>query len=303
MSPLQEHITQYIRGLLQQANSEHTVLAYQKDLEQFRHYLHNTYAIDHPKLIKPLHIRSWLVELLSDEAYKLKASSVKRKKSAIQSFLKYLVYQKVITNNPASAVPAPRMPKRLPVTVGAECVEKLVDLGTQHNPNPTWQQRNELLIIKLLFETGMRRAELIGLDIKDIDFYRKSISVLGKGNKHRVIPLHPDTLQLIQEYLDERGRKFGHSEGSLLVTSKGNPVGEKYVYRVCKKYLLENSTAHKQSPHVLRHTFATELLNNGADIMAIKELLGHKNLSATQIYTHTQIENLKKEFRKFHPRS
>lgn len=304
-SQLVSFVTQYLQQLrLQRGASEHTVTAYQNDLEHFISFIEKNYEIEHPESLKPLHIRSWLADMMSDEQSKLKPSSIKRKKSAVQSFLRYLIYQKIISSNPASAVPTPRTAKRLPISVGAECVETLVNLDK--NPTSqvaTWQALNEQLIVKLLFETGMRRAELVQLEIPDIDFSRCSISVWGKGNKQRIIPLHHNTLKEIGEYIQMRQKEFGTAEGTLLVTPKGKPVGDKYIYRVCKTFLTKYSTASKKSPHIMRHTFATELLNNGADVIAIKELLGHQSLAATQIYTHTQIENLKKEFRKSHPRS
>lgn len=301
----QQLISQYLKQLrLQKRASEHTLLAYEKDLDSFLAYLTENYELEHPAALSPIHIRSWLAEMMAGDSAKLKPSTIKRKKSAVQSFLKHLVYQKVIPSNPAAAVPTPRMPKRLPISVGAECVETLVNQGCEPSSSTiSWQQRNENLIVKILFETGIRRAELVGLELPDIDSSRGNISVWGKGNKQRIIPLHPDTLQEINEYIALRKREFGSAEGKLLVTPKGKPVGDKYVYRVCKTFLTKHSTAAKKSPHILRHTFATELLNNGADIVAIKELLGHQSLAATQIYTHSQIENLKKEFRKSHPRS
>ncbi len=282
--------------------SDHTLLAYQNDLNGFFAYLNTHYDIFELATIKPFHIRSWFSEMMAETT--TQASSIKRKKSALQSFFKYFIEQEKLKSNPAAVVPTPKLPKRLPKVIEAEAIEKIISLDDYIESKEEWQGKTEKLIIKLLFETGMRRAELTQLSDADIHFGRKEVLVFGKGSKERLIPLHSSTLELIQIYIQERKNQFPeYNNSNLLCTTKGKPIYDKYIFRTVKNFLEIVSQSSKKSPHVLRHTFATELLNNGADISAIKDLLGHASLAATQVYTHTQIGNLQKEFRKSHPRS
>lgn len=296
----------YLPGYLQQIRSErkysdHTITAYQKDLESFFAYTEQQYSLTALAQVRPIHIRSWLAEMISESG--AKATTIKRKKSSVQSFFKYLVLEGAVPSNPASAVPTPNLPKRLPKVIEAEAIERIISLGEQQYRPASWEERNEMLIIQLLFETGMRRAELSQIQEDDIDLQRRTMLIFGKGRKERTIPLHPDTIRVIQDYMDAKRSEFPQAGPQLLVTPGGKKMYDQYIYRTVKKFLSENSISSKKSPHVLRHTFATELLNNGADISAIKDLLGHASLAATQIYAHVNIENLKKEFRKSHPRS
>lgn len=282
--------------------SNHTLMAYQNDLEAFAKYLQKQYEIKDIQYIRPLHIRSWFSEMIAEEG--IQPASIKRKKSSLQSLFKFLIQEGHIKNNPAAVVPTPKLPKRLPKTIEPEAIEKIIALDDYIDNDDSWQSKNEKLIIKLLFETGIRRAEICSIQEKDVHISRKTLLIFGKGGKERTVPLHSTTLQLIEYYIQEKKKLFDlQNNSSLFITPTGKDIYEQYVYRLVKRFLDKVSSAQKKSPHVLRHTFATALLNNGADISAIKDLLGHASLAATQVYTHTNIENLQKEFRKSHPRS
>jgi len=200
-----------------------------------------------------------------------------------------------------SKVVSPKISKRLPVFVKEEDTKRMVETLSQSTEN--WKTLNAKMLITVFYETGMRLSELINLKEKQIDFSKSQIKVLGKGNKERIIPVSKALIEIIRDYQQLKKKEFEHTEDVLLVTEKGGKIYPKYAYLLVNQVLGKASTLDKKSPHVLRHTFATHLMNNGADLNAVKELLGHSNLSATQIYTHNTIEKLKDVHKKAHPKA
>lgn len=278
--------------------SAHTLLAYNHDLSQFIAYLSGTYELEDTTLVEALHIRSFLVHL---NELKHKERSVQRKISAIKSFFKFLLKRQMIGANPVAQIKVPKAPARLPVFLEQYQSEKLF---TEINYPEGWDGHNHRLILELLYQTGMRRAELIGLKERDVDLYRNELVVLGKRNKERVIPIGAGLVQMIRDYLKEKQQINNSEHNNLLTLESGKPLYDNYVYRVVNRYLSQDiTTLSKRSPHVMRHTFATHLTHNGAGINAIKELLGHSSLAATQIYTHSNIEHLKKIYQQAHPKA
>ncbi len=277
--------------------STHTLLSYEKDLLDFTDYLEVTYEITSLTEISPALIRSWLASLTEKG---LSARSVNRKLSALRSWFKYLKRNGVVSKNPLLPIQGLKSGKRLPSYVERTAMDRLLH---QLDFPETFAGHTDRLILELLYETGMRRTELVHLKTSDVDWSARQIKVLGKGNKERLIPVSPRLLEKIQEYLKEKDSRPDSDKVFLLVTRKGRKLYDQYVYRVVKKWLSLITTADKKSPHVLRHTFATHLLNNGADLNAIKELLGHAGLAATQVYTHNSIEQLKAIYEQAHPRS
>lgn len=281
--------------------SEHTVLSYSNDLKQFEEYLLDAYQVDDVLKANHLMIRSWVVALSKNE---ITPRSVNRKLSALNSFYKYALKHGHIEKNPMKKVVAPKVGKRLPSYVMEDeipVVMKATDLKAD-----TYAQWRDKTILFLLYTTGMRRSELIQLKIEDVNVSRKEIRVIGKGKKERIVPMTADSLQFLKEYMEVRKAEFTDIviDGSyLLLSDKGKKMDPRTVYAIVNKYLKLAPSAEKKSPHVLRHSFATHLLNNGADINAIKELLGHANLGATQVYTHNSIERLKEIYQKFHPKA
>ncbi len=281
--------------------SEHTVLSYSNDLKQFEDYLSTAYQVDDVLKANHLMIRSWVVSLSKNE---ITPRSVNRKLSALNSFYKYALKHGHIEKNPMKKVVAPKVGKRLPSYVMEDeipVVMKATDL--QADAYAQWRDKT---ILFLLYTTGMRRSELIQLRIEDVNVSRREIRVIGKGKKERIVPMTADSLQFLGEYLDIRKAEFADTTvecSYLLLSDKGKKMDPRTVYSIVNKYLKLAPSAEKKSPHVLRHSFATHLLNNGADINAIKELLGHANLGATQVYTHNSIERLKEIYQKFHPKA
>ncbi|MGD9976644.1 MAG: tyrosine-type recombinase/integrase [Bacteroidales bacterium] len=278
--------------------SAYTIRSYGDDIRQFALFCgidsdnHSQYSS-----VTHRHIRAWMSSLISQG---LSPRSANRKLSSLRSFYKFLLREGVVTSNPLSRVVPPRMGKRLPEFVPDSDMAKL-DPGILFDES--FEGQRNLLIIYLFYLTGMRLSELVGLTVNSINLNSESIRVTGKGSKERLIPIHPDLTPIIEKYIESRKTLDNHSSQSFFLTVKGDPVYPKLVYRVVKHYLSVITPLHKRSPHVLRHTFATHLLNNGADINAIKELLGHANLSATQVYTHNTFEKLKRNYNQAHPRA
>lgn len=278
--------------------SAHTLLAYHHDLNQFIGYLSGTYELEDTARVEALHIRSFLVHL---NELKHKERSVQRKISAIKSFFKFLLKREMISNNPVAQIKVPKAPARLPVFLEQHQSEKLF---TEVKYPEGWEGLNHQLILELLYQTGMRRAELISLKERDVDLFRNELVVLGKRNKERLIPIGAGLMQMIRNYLKEKQQIIHCEHNNLLTLESGKPLYDNYVYRVVNRYLNQDiTTLSKKSPHVMRHTFATHLTHNGAGINAIKELLGHSSLAATQIYTHSNIEHLKKIYQQAHPKA
>lgn len=277
--------------------SEHTFIAYQNDLNQFSLFLQQQFDLDEVTLIRHIHVRSWLAELKEEEKSE---RTLQRKISAAKSLFKYLLRLGLVTQNPTRQISIPKAPKRLPVFLEEQQTEQITTTLTYPEG---FEGDTERLIVELLYQTGMRRGELTGLKESDIEFSRKQIRVLGKRNKERMIPVGADLLIDLRQYMDEKRKIFNQPTSVLLCLKSGKPVYAQYVYRIVQKHLKTITTLTKKSPHVLRHTFATQLSNNGAELNAVKELLGHSSLAATQIYTHNNIDRLKEVYRKAHPKS
>lgn len=278
--------------------SSHTITAYSKDLDDLEMYLQSTYDIHLPEEIQLLHLRSWVVYMLNE--LKLEPKSIQRKISTTNSFFKYLLQQEYISKNPAKNIIIPKAAKVLPEYLEQTQMQALqLDFETED----TLDVCTEKLIVNLLYQTGMRRSELVHLKDADIDFSNKTIKVLGKRNKERVLPLSKSLLEMLIKYRNLKQEFLCFDKDNLLTLESGKTVDVNYVYRIVKRYLAVVTTQQKKSPHILRHTFATHLLNNGAELSAIQKLLGHESLAATQIYTHVNIEKLKEVHRKTHPKS
>ena len=273
--------------------SPHTIAAYQKDIQEFEQYLQTQYDSSLIKAQRKF-VRSWLAKLISEQ---LKARSVNRKLSSLKSFYNYLQKQDVIQANPTQTIQSLKVEEKLPSFTEQKPLIQLFE----HLPQRSFSELRTYLMFQLLYFTGMRRAELIQLTEADIDLTNKEIKILGKGNKVRMVPLPIQITKTLQKYLPLRKQIAEDKE--LLLTDAGKTMYPKFVYRVVTKTLGLVTTQAKKSPHTLRHSFASHLLNNGADLMSIKELLGHESLQATQVYTHTNIEELKKIYRKTHPSS
>ncbi|MCB9185706.1 MAG: tyrosine-type recombinase/integrase [Flavobacteriales bacterium] len=280
--------------------SKHTVTAYSKDLQQFLHHLKDNLEV--PKLDAVDHhdIRSWIISILEDE--KLQARSVNRKISCLRSFYKYLVRNDLVVRNPMERITSLKTNKKLPLFLEQKQMENLLD---RMEFGEDFSGIRDKLIIELLYCTGMRRAELIGLLSSNVNKFKKELKVLGKRNKERIIPLSDAMMALIEEYQQLRNSTFSSSNPCefLLLNDSGDQMTDGFVYRKVNRYLRLVTTIEKKSPHILRHTFATHMLNNGADLNAIKELLGHSNLSATQVYTHNSIDKLTQIYKQAHPRA
>ena len=275
----------------------HTITAYRSDLEQFFIFIKVTYGELDSIAIQHTFIRSWIVHLMNEDH---SARSVNRKISTLKSYFKYLIRNGYLKVNPMQKIVSPKMAKRLP-----EYVEEpqLATLFSSIEFDPGFEGQRDRLILEMLYTCGLRRTELIHLKIWNIDLAQQQLKVLGKGNKERIIPFSNALKKSIQHYLTLRVQPQEEAKDFLFVTSKGAKLYDSLVYQVVTEQLNLVTTIHKKSPHVLRHSFATHLSNNGADLNAIKELLGHANLAATQIYTHNSIEKLKKTYQQAHPRS
>lgn len=278
-----------------------TLKAYKADLDQFEKYILETYNLDNFLEVKQLHIRSWMAQLLEQSQA---AKTINRKLSSIKSFYKFLYKKERISSNPAQDLSAPKIPFRLPQVHQSESIDQLLD---EHHFEQSFEGQRNKLIIALLYETGMRLSELINLKMLNIDLTNQTLTILGKGKKERQLAFSPQMQDLLNNYFiyrDELASKTEHFEGQYaLLTKKGKKMYPKLVHRTLERLLGYVTTNQHKNPHTLRHTFATTLLNNGADLNAIKELLGHSSLAATQIYTHYSIEKMKDVYKKTHPKA
>jgi integrase/recombinase XerC len=278
--------------------SPHTIQAYRIDLLQFEDYLTTTFDLS-ITAIKTTHVRSFMVSLLDAQ---LSANAVGRKISTLRSFYKYLLREKQIAVNPMLLIKAPKVPKRLPVFIEEVKMDYLLD--SQDYFTDTFSSQRDKMVLELLFGTGIRLAELLLLKEEDINFYELTIKVLGKRNKERIIPVHQALINQLKDYLTLKlMQNFNNKNTTLIVTNTGASAYPKLIYRIVQRYLTFISTQDKKSPHVLRHSFASSLLNRGADLNSIKELLGHASLAATQVYTHNSVERLKSIYKQAHPKA
>lgn len=276
--------------------SPHTLLAYESDLTQFFNFQKKTYEVSDVTEINHPMIRSWMVNMMESG---ITPRSINRKITTLKTYYKFLLRKGEITVNPMLKVLSPKTSRRLPVFVEEPRMELLFE---SENHEADFESQRDRLILEFLYATGMRLSELIGLSDKDVDAYQGQLKVLGKRNKERIIPFTNKLKGLIKEYREERDQHFSNVP-SFFVTEKGKTLYPKMVYRIVTRRLGEVTTLDKKSPHILRHTFATHMLNHGADINSVKELLGHANLSATQVYTHNTIDKLKKAHKQAHPRA
>ncbi|NIK72694.1 integrase/recombinase XerC [Thermonema lapsum] len=277
--------------------SPHTIASYAHDLAQFQNYIEEIYETGDLSQVDHNGLRSWVVRL-SEQG--LKATSINRKIATLKSFYKFLLKQGIIKVNPALRIKPMKTPKRTPTFVEESTMQMLLD----ELPFPdTFAGKRDRLVLELLYQTGMRESELIQLKEQDIDFQQGTLKVSGKGNKERIIPLQKPLMDLLKSYLVFKKKKFENSLPYVILSNKGQQAYPLLLYRIVQRYLSMVNHREKKSPHVLRHTFATHLLNRGADLNAIKDILGHSSLSATQIYTHNSLERLKDIFEQAHPKA
>ena len=277
--------------------SAHTLISYRIDLVDFIDFIGTQFSSVSLKEVNHSYVRSWLAGL---KERGLTSKSINRKISCLKSFFRYHLRTGTIEYTPMAQVISPKVSKRLPVFIKEEDTRKLVE--TLHQSAENWKSQNAKMLVIIFYATGMRLSELINLKEKQIDFSKSQIKVLGKGNKERIIPVSLEIMEIIREY-QQLKKDFESTDDVLLVTEKGKKLYPKYAWLLVNQVLGEASTLDKKSPHVLRHTFATHLMNKGADLNAVKELLGHSSLAATQVYTHNSIEKLKDVYKKAHPKA
>ena len=282
----------------QKRYSQHTVISYKNDLAGFFDFIEEQYGLLSLPEIKVSMVRSWLA-LLKEK--KIASKSINRKISTLKSFFKFQLKMGKIVMNPAYSVTSLKIKSRLPSFIDQRDMNTLF----QHVEFPdSWEGKTNRLLLMIFYQTGIRLSELISIKESQVDFSNGTLKVLGKGNKERVIPVNNGLLRHIRLYIEEKDVQMDTSKNRfLLINKKGNQLYPKYVYNIVRKYLGDVSTNERKSPHVLRHSFATHLTNNGADINAIKELLGHSSLASTQIYTHNSITKLKEIHKQAHPKS
>ena len=292
---LKESFLDYLR--YERNYSEHTVVAYNNDISEFEAYFKGqdeTLTLDTAEADL---IRGWAMEMM-DEGYA--ASSVNRKLSSLRTFYRYLMREGKIQADPMLKVKGPKKKKPLPVFVKESDMDRLLD---NEQFEDTFEGKRDKMILEMLYATGVRLAELLGMKVADLDFCSRQVKVTGKRNKQRIIPFGEELERDLEAYLEARNKLAPETEDTLFINSKGKPISRGAVSNIVKNNLSKVVTLKKKSPHVLRHSFATSMLNNGADLKAVKELLGHESLSTTQVYTHTTFEELKKNYEQAHPRA
>jgi integrase/recombinase XerC len=286
--------------------SPHTIKSYQTDLLQFEDFLQNEIELT-LTAVQATHVRSFMVFLLE---HKILENAIGRKISTLRSFYKFLIREQAIKVNPMTLIKAPKVPKRLPSFIEEAKMDRLLDGFIDEEGNKIeyfdegFKDQRDKIVIEMLFGTGVRLAELLRIKESNINFYESTIKVLGKRNKERIIPIHKPLIELLNKYILLKSvQKFNNKSTTLIVTNMGADAYAKLIYRIVNEYLGKVSTQDKKSPHVLRHSFASSLLNSGADLNAIKELLGHASLAATQVYTHNSVERLKSIYKQAHPKA
>lgn len=293
-----ESFLQYLRII--KRYSPNTVRSYQNDLDSFFCFLTSNNLPSEPISVTSAEIREWLRSMMTNPGA-FSASTVHRKISCLRVFYKWLRKEGVMINNPLEKIVLPKKKKLLPVFAGETSMQDLFGKAVFPDGYPGARDRT---IIEMLYITGMRRAELIGLKMADVDLVEKTVKVTGKRNKQRIIPLATSSIQTLKDYILLRNEYAGSTANDswFFITDRGTKLYDKFVYNLVNRYLALVTTIEKKSPHVLRHTFATHMLNRGADLNSIKEILGHANLSATQVYTHNTFDKLRKVYEKTHPR-
>lgn len=299
-------IEKYLKYLRVERNaSEHTIISYRNDLESFLDFYMSSENKEagsvHADDINRLHIRLWLGELSEMDMAK---STIARKVAALRSFFKYCFRRGHIQKNPAHLLVVPKKNTTLPKTATAEDIERMMDSVDTETPRGL----QDRAILEMFYGTGMRLSELTGLNLTDIDLKRQQVLVRGKGNKQRIIPMGKTLCSILQDFRKVRPQLYGNrtdqdAKKALFLAAGGQRMYNRAVNYLVEKYLKQTSEVTQKSPHVLRHSFATHMLNNGADIRIIKEFLGHANLAATQVYTHTSVERLKNVYEQAHPRA
>lgn len=279
--------------------SPHTIKAYKTDLTQFFSFILIQYEIKEISQIKLVMIRSWIVSMMDKGT---SSRTINRKISSLKSLYRFLVRENIVRENPIIKVIPPKSSHSLPVFVDNKGMDLLFD---EVEFEPGFRGSRNRLVLEMFYFTGIRLSELIEMRDENVDFALQQIKVLGKRNKERIIPISKVFIQSIENYIELRNKEVGQSGGDvfLFITESGNKMYKKLVYRIVNSYLGKVSTLNKKSPHILRHTFATHMLNNGANLNTIKEFLGHTNLAATQIYTHNTIDKLKLIYEQAHPRA
>jgi integrase/recombinase XerC len=295
---MKNHINAFLDYLtLEKKYSQHTITAYKNDLIAFRDHCITEFDQEELHEVSYVQIRSWVVSLVDQ---KISNRSINRKVSSLKSFYKFLQKTKQIEVNPLANHKALKTSKEVQVPFSIKEVNEAI--AAIELEEDTFEAQRDKLIVELFYSTGMRRAELINLTLGSVDIHSRTIKVLGKRNKERIIPLLPSIVKSIDHYLRYR-KELPHQSDYLFLTSKGNKIYETLVYRVINNYFSKVSSKVKKSPHILRHSFATHLLNEGADLNSVKELLGHSSLASTQVYTHNSLDQIKKVYNQAHPRS
>lgn len=294
------HMQEFLRYLqYEKRYSVHTVIAYRKDLEQFYSYFSISENNQALAGLTARDLRAWIVYLMESNSVR----TVNRKIACVRSFYKYMQRQGLVKDNPAEKLQSPKLSKPLPEFIPEKNLDKLDSLIEETSTD--FSSVRDLLMLEFLYGTGVRRAELIGLNHGDVYYVQRLIKVLGKRNKERLLPVNDKLLALLKHYENIKNKEgfSNNKDAAYFVTDKGERLYPSFVYRKVKMYLGQITSVEKVSPHVLRHSFATHMLNNGADLNAIKELLGHSSLAATQVYTHTSFEKLKRIYNQAHPRA
>lgn len=282
---------------LEKQYSPNTITAYRKDIQDFLIFINQEYGVLDPCIVEYAYVRAWLVTLGS---LGIANRSINRKVTSLKSFYNYLQKVELVVKNPVSNQKSLKTPKKVMIPFSEKEIDEA--LSMQNDDHTPFEQLRNRIIIHLLYATGIRQAELISLKIDDVDFETSTIKVLGKRNKERIIPIYNEVLGELKNYIEQRNG-VGEKVLNLFITKRGGKLYGALVYRVINSYFSKVSTKEKKSPHILRHSYATDLIGKGADLNSVKELLGHSSLAATQVYTHNSFDKLKEVYNQAHPRS